>query len=165
MRDRRINGYFRVSHGTAIPRWLLSDRLGLSCRRVSRSADLGLFLDTGGPPLQSSQVVKLGAAHRALPCDFQRINQWRVEREDSLNANAAACDSPNSEVGCRTGAILTANNNALEGLHALPVPFADAEVNPHRIPRAKSGELGTVFRFDQLRCIHDFYLVVGFQRG
>ena len=46
------------------------------------------------------------------------------------------------------------NNHALEGLHALPVSFADSEVNPHGIPRAKNRKLWAVFRFDQLRCVH-----------
>ena len=87
-----------------------------------------------------------------------------MEGKDSLHADAA-CDSSNSEIGRRAGTILAANHYALEGLHALPVPLADAEVNPHGIPRAKNGKLGAIFRFDQLRCIHTFNLLIGFQWG
>lgn len=115
--------------------------------RSPGTARHSLFLNPGGAALQATQVVKLGPADRAAAGDFQRVNQGRIERENPLDANAAAGGPAHGEVGRGAVAVLAANYHSLKGLNTLSLAFSDAEIDPHRVSGAKVRDFGVAFRF------------------
>ncbi len=48
-----------------------------------------LFVNARGLSFAAAQIIKLGATHRALFLDFDRVNDWRMERENPLDADSA----------------------------------------------------------------------------
>jgi hypothetical protein len=62
-----------------------------------------------------------------------------MERENAFDPDSVG-DFTYRE-GASQAAALDANNNAFKRLKALPIPFDDADLDPHRISRTKCWEI------------------------
>ncbi len=112
------------------------------------------FLDARCASLTSPQVVQLGTPHLALPSDFQRLDQRRVQREDALDADPRG-NPPNREIGGRPGSVGTPDAHTLESLHTLPGALTDPEVDPDRVARLECGDVFVYFWANKFRCFHN----------
>ena len=126
-------------------------------RSISRPAGRCLFLNPRRSTLETPEVVQLGPAHGATTNDLQGINQWGMDRENSLDSYAGG-DSPHRKVGCRTLAILQTDYHALKGLHPLPVPLPDAEIYSNRVSRSKGADFRVGLCFNQRWGFHKYRL-------
>ena len=77
-----------------------------------------------------------------------------MERKDPLDADAAGNPS-DGEVGGGPVAVLKADDNTLEHLDPLPVPFTNPEVDLDGIAGAEVGDIGVEFGFKQLSGFHE----------
>src|SRR5258708_1600621 len=121
---------------------LLSLRFGAGGRHGSHFLAVR-SLDAGGFALQVAQVIQACPANFTLSDDFNRADRWRVQRKNSLDANAKA--DPAHRKGCAGRPALLGDHHTLECLeallHLLAFAFLQADVDAHGISRAKLGEV------------------------
>jgi hypothetical protein len=85
------------------------------------------FFDTRRFTAQLTQVVKFRAAHTTAANDVDMIDDRRMERENSFNADAER-DFANRH-GFARAAVFAGDDDAFKNLQAFLVAFLDANVN------------------------------------
>src|SRR6185369_15540447 len=105
-------------------------------RRRLRSLLLGMLprvalADARGLPAQVAQVVELRSANAAALHDVDVIDDRRVEREDTLDADAEARLAHRDRLA--DPAMLARDADAFVRLETLFVAFLDAHMNAHRV--------------------------------
>src|SRR5262249_36574918 len=109
---------------------------------------LGLHLalaglgDAPGLPLLPSQIEELRSANLTLAGHFDPGDGRRLDREDALHADALR-DLAHGERGAGTAAS-PIDDDPLEHLGALLVPFDHPHVDPDRVAGAELGHFGAV---------------------
>jgi hypothetical protein len=127
-----------------------SSSLGLGGAATLRRVQL---LDAGGASLQTTEVVQLGAADRTIAGDFERLDQWRVNREDTLDADAPG-NPAHRKVGGGTLAIAEANHDALECLDALAFALTDTEIDANGVAGGELRNSGVGFGLVDFGGVH-----------
>src|SRR6185503_5746962 len=103
--------------------------LGLLSTRIA-------LADTGGLTSQTTQVIELGPAYAAALDQVDVIDDRRVQRKNSLDADAEARFSDGDRFARAT--VLASDHDTFECLQSfLRFGFLDAHVNAYRIARLK----------------------------
>ena len=112
-----------------------------------------VFLDPGGPAVESSEVVQSGAANEATAHHLYGVHHRRVVGKGALDAYAVG-DAAHGERGPRPAASL-ADYRSLERLEPLSVsfPYSDGDLNG--VSRTELLYLGVFHKGDDCVYIHD----------
>ena len=105
------------------------------------------FLDSSSLSAEITQVVKLRTANSAEPYNVDMINNGRVQRKDTLDANAET-DLSDSDRFTRS-TVFAGDHYALKNLKTFFVAFLDADVDLNGIARLKRRDI-----FPQLCCFY-----------
>jgi hypothetical protein len=91
--------------------------------------------------LELAQIIELRAANAACLQNFNRADHWRIDGEDSFDANSKA-DAPNRE-RCPGKMAAPADYNAFKRLDALffALGFLQPNVHPNGITGAERGNI------------------------
>ena len=90
---------------------------------------------------------------RAVAGDLERLDERGIEREYALDADAGG-DAAHGEVGRGSLAVAEAYDHALEGLDALALALADAEVHADGIACGESRNAGVGFGLVNFSGVH-----------
>lgn len=110
------------------------------------------FWETGSLASAIPQVVELCTPNVGVTNDLDFVNSRRSEQESALHADAVRGNAANREVGV-VAAFSQANNRSAEFLNALPLAFANTQVNAHIIAGM---QLGDVFVYGCLESLQQF---------
>src|SRR3954469_10281885 len=109
---------------------------------------------------QSAQVIELGATHLAAAHDLDRVDHWRVERENALDP--LAIGNLAHREALVDAAARARDAKALIGLYARPLALDDLDIDDQRVARTEirdflaGSELFDLLLLDLLQQVHGF---------
>lgn len=111
------------------------------------------LLDAGGLTAKVTQVIQFCTANLTAADDVDVIDDGRVQREDTLDADAKADLADCHGLAC--SAVFACDANALKSLQTLFIAFLNADVNAKRVARLKRRDiLFKLCLFDNVQSIH-----------
>ena len=128
---------------------------------------IALFADFCLLAAKRAQVVELGATHVAAADELDVVDDRRVDRELSLDADL---ERDLADVECLADSVtVSADNNTLENLDSAAVTFNNVDVNLHRVTDAEVGDVAAERRgincIKFLHCSFAFFTRFGTDAG